>query len=146
MTVVAARLAGADLDDITASQFDDVQDGQWYTPYIPWAAKEGLIQGTGGNKFDPNRAITRAEMAIIIDRFITYMGYELPTVGEAAFTDISTSFAKDSILRLKGYGVISGYSEEIYFPNSISTRGENAAVTAQMIRVIMQALIEAGGI
>lgn len=46
-------------------------------------------------------------------------------------------------MRLNRYGLIHGYSETHYGPADASARAENAAVTARMIRVIMQSLIEA---
>lgn len=48
--------------------FTDVPETAWYHDDVIWAAEQGLMIGTGLDKFDPNRPITRAEVAVILHR------------------------------------------------------------------------------
>ncbi|MEC4884438.1 MAG: S-layer homology domain-containing protein [Scytonema sp. PMC 1070.18] len=51
-------------------QFTDVADpSKWYYAAIEWVAKVGLMRGTGSGKFEPDKTVTRAEMAVILKNF-----------------------------------------------------------------------------
>lgn len=70
---IAARFAKA-----TAASFDfsDVPKSHWAYSYISTAAAYGWVTGSGGNKFEPERAITRAEVATIVNRMLRRLGDE----------------------------------------------------------------------
>lgn len=53
--------------ELTENPFDDVYFGDWYAGYIYKAFMLGYVAGVGDNLFEPNRNITRAEMAKIVD-------------------------------------------------------------------------------
>jgi hypothetical protein len=58
--------------------FEDV-DGHWGEKEIEWAETVELFEGTGGNKFDPDKQLTRAEAATLFSR--------LHEIGVIAFPD-----------------------------------------------------------
>ena len=61
---VLGRMAGVDASSYQAqSEFSDVAKDAYYAPYVAWAKKHGITGGTGAGKFDPDRAVTRQEMA-----------------------------------------------------------------------------------
>jgi len=141
-TAVFARLAGAELGS-GATAFDDVPADSWYAPYVAWAAKVGLVNGVSDTKFSPNRPITRAELAALIDRFITYMGFNLTPVRSAiAFTDVD-GWAKASIDRLYALGLVNGKSGTLFDVNGDTKRAEAAAVTERLIVAAINAEIDA---
>ena len=49
-------------------RFEDVDPGAWYADAVNEAARLGIVQGTGDGKFEPERAITRAEVAAMCVR------------------------------------------------------------------------------
>ncbi|MEK5172284.1 S-layer homology domain-containing protein [Heyndrickxia sp. FSL W8-0496] len=51
-----------------ATPFTDVKAGNWATPYIQTAYANGLIKGVTASKFDPNAAIKRGDLAILLHR------------------------------------------------------------------------------
>lgn len=57
------------------SQFKDVnQDSdEWYTEAIYSLYDKNLIQGYSDGEFKPNKPVTRAELAVIINRLIQYI-------------------------------------------------------------------------
>ncbi|WP_080831995.1 S-layer homology domain-containing protein [Cohnella massiliensis] len=62
MTVMAVRALGLPTDPAASPGFaDDDRIPQWARPYVAAAYEAGLVGGTGGNLFSPNREATRAE-------------------------------------------------------------------------------------
>lgn len=49
--------------------FADVPDNEWYTGSVYRLVRANLIYGTGNNRFEPARPMTRAEAAVMFDRF-----------------------------------------------------------------------------
>lgn len=54
-------------------RFEDVAPDAWYADEIAKAAQLGIVQGTGDGKFEPDRAVTRAEAAAMIMRLYELM-------------------------------------------------------------------------
>lgn len=54
-------------------RFTDVDPDAWYADEIAKAAQLGIIQGTGGGKFEPDRPVTRAEAAAMVMRLYELM-------------------------------------------------------------------------
>ncbi|GAV12705.1 hypothetical protein PBN151_2638 [Paenibacillus sp. NAIST15-1] len=52
----------------TDSGFTDVSASSWYAGYVATAKEKGLISGVSANKFAPNQAISRQEMAAMLIR------------------------------------------------------------------------------
>lgn len=87
--------------DKTAHPFSDIQTDE-LSQAAAWAYGEGLIQGTGGGIFAPERPLTREECALILRRDDNRMG-RLPWAGDGAaacndWLDISP-WADDSLYR-----------------------------------------------
>ena len=62
--------------------------------YVDVAVELGLFQGYPGGQFKPNKAVTRAEMATIIDRFLSE---ELPDETDYSATGTITSLRSNKI-------------------------------------------------
>lgn len=50
------------------STFSDVPADAWYAEAVQYCASQGIMQGTGSGKFEPERNITRAEIAALAAR------------------------------------------------------------------------------
>lgn len=48
--------------------FADVDSDSWYAEAVNEAAKLGIMEGVGGGLFEPERAVTRAELAAVVVR------------------------------------------------------------------------------
>lgn len=67
MTVILVRALGLELDPKATVTFADAGDiPVWAVPYIAAAYKAGLIEGTGGNRFNPQSDATRAEVVTLL--------------------------------------------------------------------------------
>jgi N-acetylmuramoyl-L-alanine amidase len=48
--------------------FIDVSPNAWYADAVAYVAEAGLMQGVGGGKCEPERPVTRAELAAVLQR------------------------------------------------------------------------------
>ena len=78
---ILGRQDGVAEDSQGENPFTDVADGQWYTPYVTWAAQEDIVGGYGDNRFGPTDPITREQMAAILYRYAQYKGYDTSETG-----------------------------------------------------------------
>lgn len=114
-----------------ASKFADVDYKSWYGDYVHWACGAGVINGVGDNKFDPERAVTKQEMAVMLFRF---------TKAISSGTDIAYADAKDvaewakvSVAYCAEKGYITAESGNKFYPKKAATRAQVASlVTAYM--------------
>ncbi len=79
----AVKTAGAPTQEL----FNDVPLGEWYAPYVHWAAENGIFKGIGDGKFNPTGEITHEQMYLVIQRFIADHGYDAT---DGKDTDISS--------------------------------------------------------
>lgn len=54
----------------TASLYADVDSTHWAAKYINYATNVGWVQGTGNSMFAPNRAVSRAEIAVMTNHVL----------------------------------------------------------------------------
>ncbi|UKI38311.1 MAG: S-layer homology domain-containing protein [Clostridiales bacterium] len=66
------------------SAFDDVRTDAWYYDAVTALANMGIIKGAGGNRFDPDGEITRAEFIAAAMRFT-----DIDVKGTVTFTDVA---------------------------------------------------------
>ena len=68
-----AKLIGMDTkaDSKALDQFADGDStGTWATDGVAWCVENGILKGKGQNNLDPTAKVTRAEVAVMLDRFI----------------------------------------------------------------------------
>ncbi|MFC1600355.1 S-layer homology domain-containing protein [Patescibacteria group bacterium] len=74
-----------DVEDTTG--FNDIDENQWYGPYLKKAKKEGWVQGYPDNTFRPSNAINKVEALKILGEVQQWDKLALGEVPEAAFKD-----------------------------------------------------------
>ena len=118
-----------DKDVTTTVTFADVDDGAWYAEAVHTLASLGILNGVGDNRYEPERAITRAEFTAIAMRFA-----KAPAGGETRFTDVHESdwFYAD-VAGAVQYGWIEGYGDGTFRPGSSITRAEVTAIVNRML-------------
>ena len=136
---VLANIEGADLVAYrnTAPTFADTSPTAWYFGAVEWAASQGLVSGTGNGDFAPNRPITRQEMAVLLNNFITSRNIALPQGATPAFTDQAdiSSWAADSVRAMQAAGIISGHPDGSFAPTDTATRAEVATIFARFLEI-----------
>ncbi len=135
---VLSRVDGATVND-SKSTFDDVPVDQWYTGAVTWANENKIVLGTGGKNFEPERAIPRIDMCLIMSRYISYYAAKtgrvpVTTSSGKTFSDVSglDAEAKAALDRCVAYGLIEGTPEGTFKPYDTATRAEVAAVISRL--------------
>lgn len=113
-----------------STAFRDVKADAYYAPYVAWAESKGIVKGTGNGKFEPNRTITREEMAVILDKFLGDQNKIYSSTNKAQFNDGTTisSWAKGSVEKMANLGFLSGVGNGNFVPKGSFTRAQAAQV------------------
>ena len=101
------------------NSYSDVASSAWYNSAVSTLTNAGILAGYEDGTFRPNAPITRAEFATIAARF-----YHAPEVTGDAFPDISGSWARVYINRAAALGLVRGYPDGTFRPNTEITRAE----------------------
>ncbi len=130
------RLANADTGTYKQSSFTDVEADAYYMGYIEWGVKNNILVGIGGGKFNPNGLVTREQMAVIMDKYATAIGFKLPEVHTLnVFADNAKigAWSAPSVKRIQMAGIIQGKSNNLYDPKGTATRAEVSAVLRRFV-------------
>jgi spore germination protein YaaH len=113
-----------------ACSFDDCT-GHWAQAYIETARKLQIISGTGANLFDPDRPVTRQELAVMLNNILTYQNISLVNT----FTDVTQSgnpWSYDAVEALSAASVLTGFDDGTFRPSDGVTRAEMTVFVARM--------------
>ena len=111
-----------------AKTFSDVKEDAWYAQAVQTLAGLGIVKGVGEDRFEPQRAITRAEFTAIAARFAKAAS------GSVRFSDVPEShWAYSAIATAAEYGWIVGSGDGTFSPNANITRAEAAAIVNRML-------------
>ncbi|WP_084165547.1 S-layer homology domain-containing protein [Paenibacillus massiliensis] len=139
IVTVLGRLAEAETEG-HAARFSDVQPDAYYAGYIGWAADNGIVNGTGSQRFEPDAPVTREQLAVIMVNTLKHMELTTDTneanpstIAAYADQDLVSSWATESVNRLISMGVLSGKANYRLDPQGNATRAELAAMLERMI-------------
>jgi len=104
--------------------------GSTFQPHISWAYKEGITAGCDLDMYCTGNAVTRAQMALFIDRAM-----DLPPTDEDFFDDDDGVTGEASINRLAGAGITGGCAERRYCPKDPVTRAQMAAFLVRALNL-----------
>lgn len=128
VVAVLARLVDVDVNEYADTEFEDVYEGEWYTPYAKWAKAVGLVDGI---PFNPPAEITREWMGIVLTRFLDYMKAEFVVTDEMiefADSDLISDEAMKAMQILFKLEIFKGRGNNVIDPVSNTTRAEFAAL------------------
>lgn len=117
------------------SAFPDAA-GAWYGPAADWAAAVGLAQGTGAG-FEGERAISRAEIVVILARYAQYKGADLRAGDGVELlslywdAELLNAWSVDAFRWAVGAGILSGRTGAngtALDPGQTATRAELAQI------------------
>ena len=110
-------------------RFSDVTDDAWYATAVNALASLGILKGVGEDKYDPTRAISRAEFAAIATRFA-----KVNLEGSTPFDDVSDAdWYYNAVLTAVNYGWINGYGDNTFRPHNTVTRAEVTTIVNRML-------------
>ncbi|THF77568.1 S-layer homology domain-containing protein [Cohnella fermenti] len=110
-----------------ASRLTDI-DSSWAKEAIAKWEAAGLVRGYADGTFQPNRTISRAEFAALLDRLFGYkqLGSAVEISGAA-----DGAWYKPSLQRVADAGIMQGDGTGAYSPNANITRQEAAVMLAK---------------
>jgi hypothetical protein len=111
----------------TVPTFPDVPASFWAFEYIETLANYGYVAGFPDGNYYPTNAVTRAQMAVFIERADKGTGFTptVPTV--PPFPDVALSFwAADWIAAAAADGFVVGFPDGNYYPLNSVTRAQAA--------------------
>jgi hypothetical protein len=138
LVTALGRLANVDTKAYTTSSFTDVKADSTFHPYIEWAYKKGIVQGTGNGKFEPDRAVTREEIAVIFSNYAKATGYTLPVTRTAtAYADASSigSAYKTAVTAMQQAGIVMGDTGNKFNPKASATSAEFSSMLSHYIKL-----------
>lgn len=98
----------------------------WACAEIEAAYGNGLVVGTGEGKYEPDKPLSREQMAVLLDRVLN-----TNSEGTAAFYDVtrlSSPWSYDAINRIAMIGILQGYPDKGFHPEDTMTRGQMATL------------------
>lgn len=118
------------------SNFKDLPKSSALYEDISRAAKAGLLVGNNGYVY-PNKAASRAEIAVMIDRAMNMKGNYTDSV-VLTFKDTHTigGYAVESVKRMTKYGIIQGKGNNTFAPNEFADRATAAILIHRMVQVM----------
>ena len=146
----AKILAYASGDDLTAydngSHFKDCEN-HWSRININWAYENQIVKGISETEFAPDAKISRQEMAVMIYRYINYLGATLSQTNEKkAFkdNDAIADWATEAVAAMQQAGIINGYPDGTFGPQGSATRAEAAKMISTMLGDILKTPVSTG--
>jgi hypothetical protein len=116
-----------------AARFTDAAG--WAQGAIGAAAEAGLVAGYADGTFGGSRRITRAEMAVILQRVIRKGLVPVVWTAGTDFADANAlpAWAADSIGTASRAGMVRGFQDRTFRPGSTATRAETAAMLYRLV-------------
>jgi hypothetical protein len=110
--------------------YPDVPLDHWAAPFIYAATRAGLVRGYSDGSFSPDGGVTRAEFCLLLYRALKTPPYHLPET--PSYSDVpSGHWAYVAIEYLTGAGIVKGYPDGTFRPNTAVLRSDAAAAFAR---------------
>ena len=127
----------------TENPFGDVAAGTWYTDAVIWAAENKIVNGIGGDLFDPDGSVTREQMAAILYRYSVFKGLTM-TQGAFAMTYPDeagiSAYALEAMRWANAEKLINGTELDgtVYLdPQGSATRAQVAAILMRYVQNVL---------
>jgi len=119
-------------------RFNDVANPtQYFFDAVNWAFENGIVTGVGGGLFEPNRNITREEMAVILFRLAGFHNRDTtaPVTALNLFPDRNniSGFALEGMRWAANTGILRGDNLRRLNPRDFATRAEAITVIQRYI-------------
>lgn len=125
------------LEPVTSNNktFTDVRTDHWAKDYIETLSSNGIIDGYEDGTFQPNKKLTRGQMAKILSN-----SFELKEQANKRFKDVPKShWTYEYVMKLSKSGMTTGYDDNTYRPN-------NAVTREQMVVFVSRGIAKRDGI
>jgi len=138
-----ARAGGLEIQTEEEQLFPDVPPEHPYAPYINALAREGIVEGSRYNQFQPQEAVTRAQAAVMavkllgLERLAPVPPYSLPYLDDQQIP----LWARDAIYVAGEIGFLEPDSFGRIRPQATMTRGEAAAFFERLVTFLREGMV-----
>lgn len=138
LVTVLYRMSGAQTQG--NADFEDVSVDAWYAQAVSWAKANGVVSGVSDTQFDPDRAVTREQMATILCRY-SQLKNQVDTSDSNSLQDFTdAAMVSDYAVSAMGWavqnGLISGMGDQTLAPVGSATRAQVASILQRFIEKI----------
>ena len=113
--------------DVTPASFGWAQDT------IETLAGAGIVAGVDGSRFEPGRAVTRAEFASLL---VKALGLKVKAGEKNPFKDVKgDAWYAGAVTAAAGNGLVKGYEDGTFRPDNVITREELAAMLVRAVNL-----------
>lgn len=109
--------------------FKDVPESSWLAGGIAFVKEQGIMQGMPDGSFQPNQAVTRAEIATVM---ANYRKLAAVQSGETTFNDTAGHWAQGNINAVREAGLLEGFQDGSFKPGANASRAEAVVMINRM--------------
>lgn len=120
-------------------RFADVSAGAYYAKAVAWASDKGIVAGYSETQFGPEDTITREQLAVILNRYATYKGYNTSKTADlAAFQDADqiSEWARVPVQWANAMKLLNGRTSTTLAPKGSATRAEVAKILVTFLDTV----------
>ena len=123
--------AGSGKAQPQALPFEDVRSSDWFAKAVEYVYSHNLFSGTSATTFEPNKAVTREQLAKFLFNYAVYQGMDAVTLSEnlSSFSDQAeiSAYAVSALQWAVGAELIKGSDGKLQ-PAGTATRCQFAAI------------------
>ncbi len=125
------RLGEYGITSLTTTAFTDL-DARVFLSEIEWLQPRGIVYGTGNGTFEPDRAVTRAELITMLMRAVQR---PVDTSATQQFSDVAPgSYYAAAMLKARELGIVGGTGNNKVNPNAPVTRQDMATMVLRLMQ------------
>lgn len=140
LVTVLWRYAGSPVEG--SCNFTDLAQ-QWYKQAVAWASTNGIVNGMGNNRFEPDSEISREQLAVIFFRYCSSIGIDTSARADlTVFPDSNqtSEYAQEAVSWAVAEGLITGMqqgSSVLLAPTGNATRAQVATILMRFIENVV---------
>ncbi|GGF99292.1 S8 family serine peptidase [Paenibacillus abyssi] len=122
--------------------FHDVPANAWYAQEVMRAFEAGIINGVSSTRFEPDKALTREQMAaMLVKAYLSAAGKQLSEIGEnerMSYKDEMeiSPWAREYVRAAAVLGLLHGMPDQRFEPKGITSRAQAARAVYQLFSII----------
>jgi len=139
-TLIVRALGLSSKTTAAAADFSDVASGDWFANAVALAADAGIVHGYEDGTFQPNKVITREELAAMVVRASAFAGTNLSVEASEASSILASLEDADSIVWADAEiaaavdaGIVQGYKDGTFGAVKTATRAEASTMIRRFL-------------
>lgn len=123
-------ILGLEIKEKDKIMYSDVSTEHWALESIQTVTGAGLFKGYGDNTFQPDAAITRAELVVVIAKYLDIKDVK---PFKTNYCDLEGHWATNLIEEVGRYNIVEGYGDGSFRPDEKIKRSEAVTLINKML-------------